>query len=167
MLAHKASYDGELIALNAFKGSNRKTDYSALPWAIFTDPPVGHVGLTEAQAVQKGYRVKVGFYRYADVGRAIANGNEEGFCKLVVDGSTDRLLGAHLIGEHADDIVHEAVLTMTSGSPVRLLEDLQSIHIHPTLAEVIARAAEDVPMEPTKPVPEREVQRHTGERRNP
>lgn len=147
MLAHKSSYDGELIALNAFKGARLKADYSALPWAIFTDPPIGHVGLTEGQAREQGYRVKVGRYRYTDVGKAIANGNEEGFCKLVVDAETDQLLGAHLIGEHADDIIHEAVLCMTSGSSVRLLEDITSTHIHPTLSEVIARAAEDVPRE--------------------
>lgn len=145
MLAHRASYDGELIALNAFKGANRKADYSAMPWAIFTDPPIGRVGITEAQAREQGFMVKTGFYRYADVGKAIAMGAEEGFCKLVVDGATDRLLGAHIIGEHADDIIHEALLCMTSGKTVRLLEDLTSTHIHPTLSEVIARAAEDVP----------------------
>lgn len=147
MLAHRSSYDGEIIALNAFKGANRKVDYTALPWAIFTDPPIGHVGLTESQAREKGHQVKVGRYRYKDVGRAIVNGNEEGFCKLVVDAETEKLLGAHIIGEHADDIVHEAVLCMTSASSVRLLEDITSIHIHPTLSEVIARAAEDVPRE--------------------
>lgn len=145
MLAHRASYDGELIALNAFKGANKKADYSALPWAIFTDPPIGHVGLTEAQACEQGLGVKIGRYRYAEVGKAIANGNEEGFCKLVVDAETEKLLGAHIIGDHADDIIHEAVLCMRAGVTVRLLEDLTSTHIHPTLSEVIARAAEDVP----------------------
>ncbi|MNS40170.1 Mercuric reductase [compost metagenome] len=148
MLAHRAGYDAELIALNAFKGANKKADYTPLPWAIFTDPPIGHVGLTEAQAREKGYQVKTGIYRYTDIGKAIAMGEEEGFCKLVVDGATDNLLGAHIIGAHGDDIVHEAVLTMTSGSTVRLLEDLKSTHIHPTLSEIIARAAEDVPKHP-------------------
>lgn len=147
MLAHRAGYDGEILALNAFKGANRKADYTALPWAIFTDPPIGHVGLTEAQAREQGYRVKTGMYRYTDVGKAIAMSAEEGFCKLVVDAETEKLLGAHIIGEHADDIIHEAVLTMTSGKSVRLLEDITSTHIHPTLSEIMARAAEDVPKE--------------------
>ena len=106
---------------------------------MFTDPQVGHVGLTEQEAEEHGYEVAVGRSDYAQQGKLKALGETEGFVKLVSDAETEELLGAHIVGEQGADIVHELVLAIELGATA---EDVaNTIHIHPTLPEVINSAA--------------------------
>ena len=118
---HTANYESEIVETNMFaEGDNRlKVDYSAVPWAIFTYPQIGHVGITEAEAIEKGYKIYVAKKNYSSVAKGFAMGLhkgdiDDGFVKLVVDQSRT-LLGAHIIGPHAAVLVQPFVYLMNAG----------------------------------------------------
>ncbi len=142
MFTHRATYDGPITALNAIRGASRTVDYHVVPRAIFTQPALASVGLTEQQAIDAGYDVKTGRAYFKGLGRAKAIGETEGLAKLVADSETGRLLGGHILGPHADDLIHEVAVSMYKKGTAEAL--YRSIHIHPTLSEVVKDAAKQL-----------------------
>jgi len=138
MLAHVASAEG-LVAVENALGGHKEMDYTVVPAGIFTSPEIGRVGLTEREAQEKGYTIKTGRFPLRALGKAQAMGELAGLVKLVADAQTDKLLGAHIIGPSATDLIHEAALAMQQGIPAKALAEL--IHSHPTLSEGIMEAA--------------------------
>lgn len=141
LLAHVASKEGIVAAMNAC-GKDTRIDYSVVPAGIFTHPEIGSVGLREFQAREKGIKVRTGRFQFRALGKAHAMGEISGMIKIMTDEETDRVIGAHIIGPHASDLIHEAAVAMQAGLTARQIAD--TIHAHPTLAEGIAEAAEDV-----------------------
>jgi pyruvate/2-oxoglutarate dehydrogenase complex dihydrolipoamide dehydrogenase (E3) component len=139
MFTHSARDDADLLYRHVEKGEDIDASDRVVPHAVFTDPQVGHVGLTEAEARDQGYEVAVGRSEYAEQGKPKALGEPDGFVKLVVDAETGELLGAHIVGEQGAEIVHELVVAMKLGGTASDVAD--AIHIHPTLPEVINSAA--------------------------
>jgi dihydrolipoamide dehydrogenase len=141
LLAHKGSKEG-LVAAAVIAGRSELYDVKAMPGAIFTSPEIASVGLSEAQAKAKGLEVKVGTFPMAASGRALAGRETEGLVKLLADADTDLLLGAHICGPQASELIAEAALAIEAGL---CAEDLAlTVHTHPTLAETMMEAAEDV-----------------------
>jgi dihydrolipoamide dehydrogenase len=141
MLAHLASKEGIVAVENALGGSSR-VNYDVIPAAIFTSPEIGSVGLREKQAVEKGIKYKVGKFQFRALGKAHAMGEIAGLFKIISEEGTDKILGAHIIGAHASDLIHEIAVAMEKGLAVK--DIAHTIHAHPTLAEGIMEAAEDV-----------------------
>jgi len=139
MFTHRATYDGPIAALNIVKALAREVDYRVVPRAIFTEPALASVGLTEAEAVAQGREVRVGTADFAGSGRAKAIGLPVGMVKLVADDGTGELLGGHILGPRADDLIHEVVTAMYKNGSAETIA--KSIHVHPTLSEVVKRAA--------------------------
>ena len=138
MLAHKAEDEGMAVAEAIAKGHGH-VNYDVIPNVIYTHPEVATVGLTEAQAKEAGHEVKVGRFPFAGNGRAKANFAAEGFVKIVADAKTDRILGAHVIGPMAGDLIHEVCVAMEFGAAA---EDLaRTCHAHPTYSEAMREAA--------------------------
>jgi len=139
LFAHKASKDG-VVAAEVIAGMSSEADYRGVAWAIFTDPEISSVGLTEAQAKEKGYDPVVGKFPFTALGRALLAGESEGFVKIVADKESELVLGVHIIGPEASDLISEAALAVEMGAT---LEDIGfTIHPHPTLPEAIMEAAE-------------------------
>lgn len=116
MFTHSARDDADLLYRHLAKDEEVSTDDRVVPWAVFTDPEVGHVGLTEQEARDAGYEVGVGRQDLAEQGKPKALGETEGFVKLVTDADTGELLGAHIVGEDGAEIVHELVLAIELGA---------------------------------------------------
>ncbi len=142
MFTHRATYDGPIAALNAIRGIGKKVDYRVMPRAVFTEPALASVGLTETEAIEAGFEVKSGTARFAHSGRAQALEQTDGIVKLVADADTGVLLGGHILGPHADDLIQEVAVAMHGNGTYERLT--QTIHIHPTLAEVIKSAAKQL-----------------------
>ncbi len=138
---HTAGHQAWFAAVNALFGSIKrfKADYRVIPWATFTDPEVARVGLSEAEAREKGIAFEVTRYGMDDLDRAIADGTTEGFVKVLTVPGRDRILGVTLVGAHAGDLIAEFVLAMKHG--LGLGKILGTIHIYPTLAEANKYAA--------------------------
>jgi dihydrolipoamide dehydrogenase len=141
MLAHLASKEGIVAAENAM-GGDSVVNYDVIPAAIFTSPEIGSVGLREKQVAEKGLKYKVGRFQFRALGKAHAMGEIAGLFKMIADEETDKVLGAHIIGPHASDLIHEVAVAMEKGLTVKDIAN--TIHAHPTLAEGIMEAAEDV-----------------------
>lgn len=141
MLAYVASKEGLVAAENAME-RNIKMDYSVIPVTIFTHPEIGSVGLKEREAKEKGIGYRIGRFPFRALGKAHALGEIAGEVKLIADASTDKLLGAHIIGPHATDLIHQAALALKEGLTASELGDM--IHSHPTLSEAIMEAAHDI-----------------------
>jgi dihydrolipoamide dehydrogenase len=141
LLAHVASAEGKVAVANAM-GADLKMDYSAIPSAVYTHPEIGSVGMTEVQAKEQGHEVKVGRFPFRASGRALSEGARDGFVKVVADAATDQVLGGHVIGHHATDIIHELVMAIQLRATASVIGDM--VHAHPTLAEPIMEAAEDI-----------------------
>ena len=141
MLAHVASEQG-LVAVENALGGDTHMDYSAIPAGIFTRPEIGSVGLREFEAAGRGLSIKVGRFPYRALGKAHVMGELPGIIKIISDAKTDKVLGMHICGAHATDLVHEGVLAIKMGATAAQLG--QMVHAHPTLAEGIREAAEDV-----------------------
>lgn len=141
LLAHKASEEGIVAAYNAC-GYHKKIDYSVVPAAIFTSPEIGSVGLRQHQAEEKGIHFKTGHFQFRALGKAHAIGEITGLFKIIADAETDKILGVHIIGPNASDLIHEGALAMKSGITVMELADM--IHAHPTLSEGFREAALDL-----------------------
>ncbi|MEC4676853.1 MAG: dihydrolipoyl dehydrogenase [Nitrospirota bacterium] len=141
MLAHIASKQGIIAAQNAV-GMNEVMDYSVVPAAIFTSPEIASVGLREHQAVEKGIKFRTGRFQFRALGKAHAIGEIAGFIKIISEESTDKILGVHIIGPHASDLIHEAAVALKAGLTARDIAG--TIHAHPTLSEGVMESAEDV-----------------------
>src|SRR5438034_477068 len=139
MLAHVASYEGVCAVENIAGHGNRVPDYHAAPNCIYTDPEIAHVGLGEKEAKEKGIAVKVGRFPFAASGRALTLGQSEGFAKVLSDPESGRLLGAHIIGPRATDLIAEATLAVQNGLTLEQID--LTIHAHPTLPESLMEAA--------------------------
>jgi len=139
-LAHKASAEG-ILAVEHMAGSAdaRPLDYGKVPSVVYTDPEVGSVGLTEAQAKEQGYDVAVGKFPFLASGKAAIEGKTAGFVKVVRDKKYDEILGVHILGPHATDLISEASVAMSA--EVTVEELFRAVHAHPTLAEAVAEAA--------------------------
>jgi len=139
MFTHTARHDADVAYRTVFRGQVRSTAQRVVPHGVFVDPEVGAVGLTEPQARADGHDVIIGRQDFAGVVRARAIGDTRGLVKFVVDAATDRILGCHIAGPHAAELVHEAVIAMHTGA--RYTDIADAIHIHPTLAEGVNTAA--------------------------
>jgi len=140
MLAHKASHEGVLVA-EVIKGHNRVYDAKTVPAVVFTDPEIAAAGMTEAEAKSKGFAdLKIARFPFAANGRAVSMIETEGFVKMIADAKTNVILGIHIVGPEASNLISEAVLAIEMGA--RLEDIALSIHPHPTLGETIMEAAE-------------------------
>ena len=138
MLAHKASKEAEVVA-EVIAGRRAEMDVRTIPAVIFTDPEVASAGITADEATQRGRKVKIGKFPFAVLGRAIANHDTDGFVKVVVDAETTEVLGIHVVGNGAGDVIAEAALAIEMGA---LADDIGlTVHAHPTLPEAIMEAA--------------------------
>ncbi|NIB98292.1 dihydrolipoyl dehydrogenase [Halobacterium sp. R2-5] len=139
MLAHKASKEGQ-VAAEVAAGEPAALDYQAVPAAVFTDPEIATVGLTEDEAREEGFEPAVGKFPFSASGRALTTGDSEGFVRVVADEESGFLLGAQIVGPEASELVAELGLAIEMGAT---LEDVAStIHTHPTLAEATMEACE-------------------------
>jgi len=139
MLAHKATKEGEVVA-EIIAGHKAAFDVRTIPAVVFTDPEIASTGLTEDEAKAKGHaQLKVGKFPFAALGRALSVNDTDGFVKVVADGKTGELLGLHIVGNGAGDLISEGALAIEMGAVV---DDLRlTIHPHPTLSEAIMEAA--------------------------
>lgn len=141
MLAHVASAQGK-VAVENILGRLLTINYEVVPAGIFTLPEIGRVGLTEQETHARGLHPKIGRFRYAGLGKAHAVGDTNGMFKVITDSASDKILGVHVVGSHAADLVHEAAVAMQVGARARDLA--HTIHAHPTLTEGMMEAAEDI-----------------------
>ena len=139
MLAHIASYEGICAVENIAGNGNRTPDYHAAPNCIYTDPEIAHVGLGEKEAKEKGLDVKIGRFPFAASGRALTLGQSEGFVKVIAEAGSGKILGAHIIGPRATDLIAEATLAIQNELTMEQLD--LTIHAHPTLPESLMEAA--------------------------
>jgi dihydrolipoamide dehydrogenase len=137
MWAHAASVEGTVAAENAL-GGDAAMDYSAVPGCIFTEPEIAVVGLTEQEAVAAGRKVKVGRFNFASVGKAVAMAKSDGMAKIVADAESGAVIGMHILGPHASDLIMEGVVAVRQGLTIHDLKHI--IHPHPTLTEVIGES---------------------------
>jgi dihydrolipoamide dehydrogenase len=140
MLAHKAVHEGHVAAEVAAGDTKARFDARVIPSVAYTDPEVAWVGLTEDEAKARGIAVKKGLFPWTASGRAIANGRDEGFTKLLFDAETHRILGGGIVGTHAGDMIGEVALAIEMGADE--IDIGKTIHPHPTLGESIGMAAE-------------------------
>lgn len=141
LLAHKASAEGIVAAENA-SGQDSVMDYKVVPSCIFTSPEVASVGLTEKKAEESGHKLKLGKFPFRALGKAHAIGEVDGLIKIIADAQSDEILGVHIVGPHATDLVAEAALAMKA--EVTAEELGRTIHAHPTLSEGLMEAAHAV-----------------------
>jgi dihydrolipoamide dehydrogenase len=138
MLAHKAEEEGVAVA-QRIAGQHGHVDFNTVPWVIYTSPEIAWVGKTEQQLKAEGVEYRAGSFPFMANGRARALGDTTGFTKLLADAKTDRILGAHIIGPMASELISEAVVAMEFGAAA---EDIALIcHAHPSLAETMKEAA--------------------------
>lgn len=140
MLAHKASHEGVLVA-DIISGENRAYDVKTVPAVIFTDPEIASAGMTEDEAKANGYTdLKIGKFPFAANGRAVSMMETDGFVKMIADNKTNILLGVHIVGPEASNLISEAALAIEMGA--RLEDFAFTIHPHPTLGEALMEGAE-------------------------
>jgi dihydrolipoamide dehydrogenase len=139
MLAHKAVHEGH-VAAEAAAGERSHFDARVIPSVAYTDPEIAWAGVTEEEAKAQGIKVKVGKFPWQASGRAIANGRDEGFTKLIFDESSHRIIGGGIVGTHAGDLISEVALAIEMGADA--VDIGKTIHPHPTLGESIGMAAE-------------------------
>ena len=138
MLAHKGSREGE-VAAEVIAGKPAAMDAQVIPAVVFTDPEIASAGLTSEEAEKRGHKVKVGKFPFTALGRAIANLDTDGFAKVVTDAESGLLLGVHIVGNGAGDLISEAAMAIEMGASTADLA--LTIHPHPTLPEAIMEAA--------------------------
>ena len=138
MLAHKGSEEGVAVA-EIIAGQSPHINHDTVPWVIYTHPEIAWVGITEEQAKEQGINYKTGFFPFAANGRSLAMNEKGGRVKMVADADTDRILGVHIFGPNASELIAEAVLAMEYSAST---EDIaRTIHAHPTLSEAMHEAA--------------------------
>ncbi len=138
MLAHVASAEGLVAAENAM-GNTKKMNYDVVPGAIFTMPEVADVGLTEAQAREKCGNIRAETVLFRSIGKAHVMGEISGQAKIVSDAENGKILGVHIVGPHAADLIAEGTLAIQTGCTVKELAE--TIHAHPTLSEIMLEAS--------------------------
>jgi dihydrolipoamide dehydrogenase len=138
-LAHVASHEGILAAEHMAGREVRPIDYGLTPFVTFCDPEVAHVGLTEAEARERGHEVAVGKFPFSALGKAVILGKTAGFVKIVRETKYDQVLGVHIVGVHATDLIAEACAALHLETTNEEL--VATIHAHPTLGEAIHEAA--------------------------
>jgi dihydrolipoamide dehydrogenase len=139
MLAHVASAEGLCAVANCF-GEDKTLDYSVIPAGIFTSPEIGTVGLSETDAISKGFEVRSQVFQFRELGKAQAMGELPGMFKLICEKESGKILGVHIAGAHATDLIAEAALAIEKGLTAADLA--HTIHAHPTLAEGLYEVAE-------------------------
>ena len=141
LLAHVAMRGGEVAVENAL-GHTATLDLKTVPWCVYTDPEVAGVGLTEAQAREEGYDVRVGRFPLNASGKALTYGETDGFVKVVSEARFGEVLGLHVVAPHASDLIHEGGLALALEAT--LDELVTTVHGHPTLSEAVREAALEV-----------------------
>jgi len=139
MFKHVANYEAEIAWHNAVHEHKVKVDYSAAPHAVFTHPQIASVGLKEAEAKQKGYKILVGKAYYKDTALGVAMGEPKGFVKVIVEERTGKILGGHIIGPFASILIQEIINAMVSGDKT-FFPIIRGMHIHPAMPEVVQNA---------------------------
>jgi dihydrolipoamide dehydrogenase len=138
MLAHKAEDEGVAVA-ERIAGQHGHVDFNTIPWVIYTWPEIAWVGRNERELKAAGIAYRAGSFPFSANGRARAMGETAGFVKILADAKTDRVLGAHIIGPYASELIAECVMAMEFGASS---EDIARIcHAHPTLSEATREAA--------------------------
>jgi len=141
MLAHVGSAQGIVCAENIANVETVKLDYEMLPRATFCQPQIASFGLTEAQAKERGYEIKVGRFNFQANGKALGMGDYAGWAKIITDAKYGEILGAHLIGPEVSELLPE--MTLAQSAELTTAEIARNVHAHPTLAEVLMEAAHD------------------------
>jgi dihydrolipoamide dehydrogenase len=141
LLAYTASAEGAVAAANC-TGQETEIDYAGVPNAIFTTPEVGSVGLREKQAEEQYIKVRTGQFLFRVLGKAQAENEIEGLVKVVADADSDKVLGVHIVGAHATELIHECALAVRMGLTVDELGN--AFHAHPVMSEAILEAVHDV-----------------------
>jgi dihydrolipoamide dehydrogenase len=139
LLAHKATHEGIVCVEHIAGQGHGPLDYGNVPNCTYCDPEVASVGLTEEQAKAKGYDIEVGKFPWVGIGRAVAAGHTDGFVKIIRDKQYSEILGAHIVGPHATELIAEFVVGRHLESTVEEME--RAIHPHPTLSEGVSEAA--------------------------
>jgi len=145
MFRHSANLEAESVLHNILN-KKKAVDYYPMPHAIFTSPQIAGVGLTEQEAQQQNKKYVIGKAYYKDTGKGFALAEKHGFVKLIVDQETEEILGCHIIGPEASVLLHEVVIAMKAGKSKALELLRSSVHVHPSLNEVVQRAALNVPV---------------------
>ena len=141
-LAHSASAEGVLAVEHIAGQAVRPIDYDQVPGCTYSNPEIGSIGLTEAEAVKRGIEIKTGRFPFSASGKAKVLGDSSGFVKIVADAQYGQILGVHIIGAHATDLIAEAGPLLKLECTVEELA--ATIHAHPTLSEAIHEAAHAV-----------------------
>lgn len=144
-LAPVASVEG-IVAIENIFGHESHMDYRVIPACVFSIPECASVGLKESEAKEQGYNVKVSKFPFSANGRALSIGETEGLVKVIGDADTGKILGVHILGPHADDLIHEAALAMQAGMTAKEVANM--IHAHPTLPEAMFEAMHGVSAKP-------------------
>jgi pyruvate/2-oxoglutarate dehydrogenase complex dihydrolipoamide dehydrogenase (E3) component len=137
LFTHVGGYEAEIV-VDDIRGRPRPRDYRVVPRVTFTEPEVASVGLTEEQAWQAGHEVKVGMARFRDSTRAFIEGEQEGLVKLVGDATSGEVLGGHVVGENAGELIHQVVAVMATRAPAQAAAD--AIHAYPTWSQSLRSA---------------------------
>jgi pyruvate/2-oxoglutarate dehydrogenase complex dihydrolipoamide dehydrogenase (E3) component len=132
---HTAYNDFEIVADNVLNGAARRVSDRIACYALFTDPPLGRAGMTEAHARASGRKVRIGTRPMTRVSRAVERGETQGFMKIIVDGDSHAILGASILGVGGDEAIHGILDAMAAGAPFTTLQ--HTVHIHPTVSELI------------------------------
>ena len=138
-LAHLSSAEGIALAERIAGQEHARINYDQVPGCTYCDPEIGSVGLTEAEARARGYDVRVGSFPFGVLARARIAAETEGFVKIVADKQYDEILGVHMIGPRATELVAEATLALRTECTVEEL--MRTIHAHPTMSEAVAEAS--------------------------
>lgn len=141
-LAHLSSAEGIVLAERLAGQDVRPLDYDQVPACTYCDPEIGSIGLTEEEAIERGHDVRVGSFPFGVLGRAKVAGETEGFVKIVAEKKYDQLLGVHMIGPRATELVAEAAVALRLECTVEEL--IRTIHAHPTMSEAVGEAAHAV-----------------------
>ena len=141
MLAHKASHEG-IVAVEAIAGAATTADWKSVPYAVFCDPEIAGIGLTEKEAQASGRKIRVGKFPYQAVGKAVATLATGGFAKVISDAENDELLGIHIVGPHAGDIIYAGTVLMEMDGTAEDLGHMMAVH--PTLSEALMEAGLNV-----------------------
>ena len=139
LFTHVAAFQAQLLIRNIFFPLSKTINYAVVPWTTFCDPEVARCGLTEAEAREKYVDVDVFTLDQSDVDRAVAEGETHGFSKVIASRWTGKILGVHLVGANAGEVIHEYVLAMQEGIPLRKLSGM--IHVYPTFSSSVWRVA--------------------------
>ncbi len=142
MLAHVAYHEGITAVINLMEGKKKSINYNAIPSVIYSSPEAASVGFSEQEAMDKGLKIKTGRFPYRALGRAKAFSEMDGEVKVIVDAATDRVLGMHIVGAHATDIIAQGAMAIQHDLTIHALID--TVAAHPTYSEAVMEAAEDV-----------------------